>query len=120
MQRLRDMGCDGVIAEDLDCYSQDSCVQHTGGAIELFKAAVDYTTWMADKAHEQGLAFGQVDAPGVSYSQHLTLCSSYALYCFLERSKSDGLKRASIDVLHAIIVKQRLLHALSTTLTLLW
>jgi hypothetical protein len=64
IQKLAHMGCDAVLPQRIDCYANAACVdQHN--PLDLYKISLHYVRWLADVAHEKGMAFGQADAPGM-------------------------------------------------------
>eukprot|EP00123_Amoebidium_parasiticum_P009658 comp19626_c0_seq1/m.23155 comp19626_c0_seq1/g.23155 ORF comp19626_c0_seq1/g.23155 comp19626_c0_seq1/m.23155 type:complete len:422 (-) comp19626_c0_seq1:304-1569(-) len=56
MNLAKSKGCDGVLADNLDCYSND-CIQGETN-YTLINSQLSYARWLADSAHSKGLSIG--------------------------------------------------------------
>lgn len=63
IQKLANIGCDAVLPHRIDCYANTACVgKHN--PLDVYQTSLHYVRWLADAAHERGMAFGYSDAPG--------------------------------------------------------
>jgi hypothetical protein len=64
IQKLDHLGCDAVLPHHIDCYAYTACVG-THNPLDVYKTSLHYIRWLADVAHEKGMAFGLSGAPGM-------------------------------------------------------
>lgn len=64
LEALAKAGCDAVLPIAIDCYEHEACLEQAG-SVAMFRASMDYLTWLAQHAHALDMAIGQLDAPGI-------------------------------------------------------
>mmetsp|Transcript_39071 Transcript_39071/g.76182 ORF Transcript_39071/g.76182 Transcript_39071/m.76182 type:complete len:568 (+) Transcript_39071:183-1886(+) len=54
LQRMRDIGCQGVEPDNVDCYDNKRCVNKRNTS-DLRRDQIAYNRWLADEAHRRGM-----------------------------------------------------------------